>query len=85
MNQGDEDPAVYGGGGESSVDFLARIYGLTKDLLALREGSADYGSARASGGVFACLRHQGPESALVLNSFNPVPVATACARGILGF
>ena len=79
LYQGDEDPAVYGGQGESSVDFLARIYGLRKQLPALREGTADYASARATGGIFACLRTQGRQKALVLISFNPAPVATRVA------
>lgn len=74
LYQGDEGPAVHGGQGESSVDFLARIYGLRKQLPALREGDADYASVRATGGVFACLRQTQGQTALVLISFNPAPV-----------
>lgn len=76
LYQGDEDPAVYGGQGENSLDFLARIYGLRKKLPALREGSADYNSVRATDGVFACLRQAPGQAALVLISFNPAPVET---------
>ncbi len=76
LYQGDEDPSVYGGRGEASVDFLARIYGLRKRLPALREGSADYVSAKATGGVFSCLRSDGRRTALVLISLNPQPVAS---------
>ena len=47
LYQGDEDPAVYGGQGESNVDLLAQLYGLRKRLDALREGTADYLSVRA--------------------------------------
>jgi hypothetical protein len=76
LYQGDEDPAVYGGQGESSVEYLARLYGVRKRLDALREGTADYLSPSATGGVFACLRAKGPEQALVLISFNPSAVET---------
>jgi hypothetical protein len=76
LYQGDEDPAVYGGQGEASVDFLAQLYGVRKRLAALREGAADYVSPRATGGVFACLRSQGSDQALVLISFNPDAVET---------
>jgi glycosidase len=79
LYQGDEDPAVYGGKGESSVDFLARIYALRKQLPALREGSADYASVRGTDGVFACLRTKGHETALVLISFDPASVESALA------
>ena len=74
LYQGDEDPGVYGGQGESSVDFLAQIYGLRKQLPALREGAADYASARATDGVFACVRKAQGQTALVLISFNPAAV-----------
>ena len=37
--QGDEDPAVYRGEGESSVEFLARLYGLRRRLAALPRGN----------------------------------------------
>jgi glycosidase len=73
LYQGDEDPGVYGGQGESSVDFLAQVYGLRKQLPALREGAADYASARATDGVFTCLRKAEGQTALVLISFNPTP------------
>ena len=76
LYQGDEDPAVYRGEGDSNVDFLAHLYGLRKRLAALREGTADYRSASATGGVFACLRSTGAEQALVLISFNPQAVET---------
>ena len=65
LYQGDEDPAIYGGQGPSSVEFLARIYGLRKDLPAIREGKADYHSLRASAGVFACLRRSADSEARV--------------------
>ena len=76
LYQGDEDPAVYGVPGQSSVDFLARVYGLRKRLPAIREGFADYASATATGGVLACLRETPGQRALVLISFNPRPVAS---------
>ena len=47
LYQGDEDPAVFGGPGASSVEYLAQLYGLRKRLDVLREGTADYQSARA--------------------------------------
>ena len=56
LYQGDEDPAIYGGKGPSSVGFLRRLYSLRKSEPALRDGRADYESVRASDGVFACLR-----------------------------
>lgn len=74
--QGDDDPAVYGGEGESNVEFLAQLYALRKQLAAVREGTADYRSVQATGGVFACLRQQGAQQALVLISFNPQDVET---------
>lgn len=76
LYQGDEDPAVYGGEGDSNVEYLARLYGLRKQLATLREGAADYSSVQATGGVFACLRTKGAEHALVLISFNPAAVQT---------
>ncbi len=74
LYQGDEDPAVYGGQGASSVEFLSRIYGLRKQLPSLRQGKADYATARATGSVFACLREAPSQQALVLISLNPRPV-----------
>jgi hypothetical protein len=74
LYQGDEDPAVYRQPGESSVEFLSRVYSLRKRVTALREGEADYTTVQASGGVFACLRTHGRERAIVLISFNPDPV-----------
>ena len=74
LYQGDEDPAIYGGQGPSSVEFLARIYALRKDLSAIREGTADYTSVRASAGVFACLRRSADQEAMILVSLNPQAV-----------
>jgi hypothetical protein len=72
LYQGDEDPSIYGGEGPSSVAFLSQVYGLRKSVPALRDGTADYASARASGGVFACVRRVGADdAAVVLVSFNP--------------
>ena len=84
LYQGDEDPSVYGGRGEASVDFLAGIYGLRKRLAALREGRADYASAEATGGVFVCLRSDGRRTALVLISLNSRPVESVVSlhRGL---
>ncbi len=73
LYQGDEDPSVYGGSGPSSVAELSRIYSLRKRLPALRRGTADYDSIRASDGVFACLRAAEGQQALVLISLNPKP------------
>lgn len=77
LYQGDEDPAVYGGTGESHVEYLSAIYGLRKKLSALRTGSADYQSAQATGGVFACLREAKEQRALVLISFHPETIESA--------
>ena len=74
--QGDEDPAVFGGQGDSQVEFLSQLFGLRKRLDVLREGAADYLSAKATHGVFACLRSHGDQQALVLISFNADPVTT---------
>ena len=74
LYQGDEDPAIYGGHGPSSVAFLSRIYGLRKQLLSLRHGNADYAAVRATAGVFACLREAPSQAGLVLVSLNPTPV-----------
>jgi hypothetical protein len=74
LYQGDEDPAIYGGQGPSSVEFLSRIYGLRKRLPSLRRGKADYAAARATAGVFACLREAADQEALVLVSLNPLRV-----------
>ncbi|OJW12284.1 MAG: hypothetical protein BGO49_16470 [Planctomycetales bacterium 71-10] len=85
LYQGDEDPAVYGGEGPSSVAFLKAIYTARKGVAPIAEGTADYASVRASGGVFACLRARGEEKALVLIGFNPGPVrsAIAASAGVL--
>ena len=77
LYQGDEDPALYGGKGPSSVEFLRRIYAARKSEPALRDGRADYDSVRSTGGVFACSRDPGGRSALVLISFNPEAVETS--------
>jgi glycosidase len=74
LYQGDEDPAIYGGEGPSSVEFLARLYALRKELPAIGEGTADYQSVQASEGVFACLRRSAQQEALVLVSLNPQAV-----------
>jgi hypothetical protein len=76
LYQGDEDPAVYGRKGPSSVDFLARLYGLRKRLPALCEGNCQYSvnAAWAKQGVFSCRRSTRGQTALVLISFNPEPV-----------
>lgn len=76
LYQGDEDPAVYGGKGPSSVEFLGRLYSARKTVAALRDGVADYDSIRASGGTFACLRASGTDRALILISFNTDPAVT---------
>ena len=77
--QGEEDPALYGGKGDSLVEDIARLIACRKRLPALSRGTADYQAVRASGGVFACLRELGDERALVLVSFNPKPVTSALA------
>lgn len=74
LYQGDEDPAIYGGQGLSSVEFLSRIYGLRKQLPSLRHGKVDYAAARATAGVFACSRETPSQKALLLVSLNPTPV-----------
>ena len=74
--QGEEDPAIYGGKGESWVAFLARLMVCRKRLPALARGTAAYQAVRASGGVFACLRESGNDQALVLISLNPEAVSS---------
>ena len=70
LYQGDENPAIYGGKGVSSVDYLARIYGLRNRVSALSLGAARYYQIDATGGVFSCLREHGRQQAIVLISFN---------------
>ncbi len=77
LYQGDEDPALYGGAGPSSVDYLGSIYRLRKELPALREGVANYDGVTASGGVFVCLRTTRKQEALVLISFHDQAIQTA--------
>jgi hypothetical protein len=74
LYQGDEDPAVYKGSGVSSVGFLSQVYGVRRSVRAISRGSADYSSVTASGGVFACLRKDAGETAVVLISFSPSAV-----------
>ncbi len=71
LYQGDEDPSIYKGEGPSSVDFVARVYGLRRKVAALARGSCDTARVAASGGVFACLRKAARSEAVVLISFNP--------------
>jgi len=77
--QGEEDPAVYGGKGESIVSFLADLVACRKRTAPLARGQADYEAVRATGGVFACLRSQDEERAVVLVSFNPEAVKSELA------
>jgi len=77
--QGEEDPAVYGGRGESSVEYYSRIFQLRRQRPALRSGSANYSAITASDGVFACLRGKMSECAMVLISFNPKAVRSEVA------
>ncbi|GMV97301.1 MAG: hypothetical protein HRF43_15310 [Phycisphaerae bacterium] len=74
--QGEEDPALYGGQGESIVADVARLIACRRRLPALARGTADYGAVAASDGVFACLRTEGPQQAVVLVSLNPASVRT---------
>ena len=69
--QGEEAPSLYGGKGEAIVDYLANVIGCRKRLPCLARGEADYQAVRATGGVFACLRHLGGDRALVLVGLNP--------------
>ena len=52
---------------------------MRKRLPAIREGSADYAAATATGGIFACLREAPGQRALVLISFNPHAVGSTIA------
>ena len=70
LYQGDEDPSIYGGKGQSSVGFLSKVYGLRRTVPAIAHGSVDYTSIKATGGVFACLRQSNNEEAIVLISLN---------------
>lgn len=72
--QGEEDPALYGGKGESIVEYIGEVIACRKRLEALSRGRADYQAVTASGGVFACLRSRGNQRAVVLVSFNPESV-----------
>lgn len=72
--QGEEDPALYGGKGGSIVDYLSTIIACRKRLPALSRGTADYQSVKATGGVFACLRTDGANRAIVLVSFSNEPI-----------
>jgi hypothetical protein len=74
LYQGDEDPRIYGGQEASSVEFLSRVYGLRKQLPSLGRGTADYAAARATAGVFACMRKAPGQEALALASLNPASV-----------
>jgi glycosidase len=51
---------------EPVFDFLSRCYQARKEVPALANGGADYVNARATGGVFSCIRGQGADAALVL-------------------
>jgi len=75
--QGEEDPAVYGGKGESDVDYIAKIVACRKRLPVLLRGTAQYGTVRASGGVFVCARGLGTEAALVLVSLCPEAITSS--------
>jgi hypothetical protein len=74
--QGEENPSLYGGKGEPIVDDIARIIACRKRLPAVSRGKADYAAVRATGGVFACLRSEGENRAIVLVSFNRKPVTS---------
>ncbi|MBN1421562.1 MAG: DUF4091 domain-containing protein [Planctomycetes bacterium] len=66
LYQGEEDPALYGGAGESNVEFIAKVFGARRRLAAIRSAAADYAGVSATGGVFACSRGESPDLALVL-------------------
>lgn len=68
--QGEDDPAIYGGKGESNVDYIARLADARRQLPALTSGCSDYLGIKASNGVFACARGRGREAVLVLISFS---------------
>lgn len=76
LYQGDENPALYGGQGETHTGYLATVYPLRKTIPALRDGGADYQAVQATGGVFACLRQARRDRALVLINLNTEPVTT---------
>jgi glycosidase len=76
LYQGDEDPAIYGAKGPSSVAWLARVYNLRKRLPALREGTADYRAVHASDGVFTCVRQDPTQRVIVMVSCNPAAITT---------
>lgn len=74
--QGEEDPALYGGKGESIVDDIAGLVACRRRVPAITKGTTDYQAVEASGGVFACLHEQFDERAIVLVSFNSAPMTT---------
>ena len=77
LYQGDEDPAVYGQAGESSVEFLAKIYGAAQGICPpSARARRTTQTATATAGVFACLREAEEQRALVLISFNPLAVSS---------
>ncbi len=74
--QGQEDPAIYGGRGESNIDCFERIFRVRRTVPALTIGKADFLGARATEGVFACVRGSGRSAVIVLISFNPCAVTS---------
>ena len=74
--QGQENPAIYGVEGESNVEYFEPIFRLRRTVPALTGGAADFLGATATGGVFACVRGSGEDTAVVLISFNPSAVTS---------
>lgn len=75
--QGEEDPTLYGGKGESMVNYLGKLIACRKRLSAISRGLADYHAVRAGETVFACLRGQGNDCAIVLVSLDPAATTNA--------
>ena len=75
--QGEENPTLYGGTGESMVDYLGKLIACRKRLPAVARGPADYHAVRAGDTVFACLRGQGNDCAIVLVSLDPATTTNA--------
>ncbi|MBP7933436.1 MAG: beta galactosidase jelly roll domain-containing protein [Phycisphaerae bacterium] len=74
--QGEENPTLYGGKGESIVDYLGKLIACRKRLPAISRGPADYHAVHAGDTVFACLRGQGGDCAIILVSLDPAPTTS---------
>lgn len=75
--QGEEDPAIYGGKGDSNVEFLSSLMKLRRELPGLTSPVSGYLAVQASNGVFACTRGDDSEAVVVLISFRGEEVSSS--------